>query len=137
MNAFGGETISVKDNNGRDHTFSHKRISWKPSLQCWAIWASWVGHAVLTIEENEKRADALGVGRLRTYPMMGDYVVVHRGEETTTGFIRRLAGDAVEVTQRIPDARGRFHIGVNKAHLHWDDENGYWRARADARQEKR
>ena len=134
---FGSANLVFKDNNGVTHTVSTGRAQWKPSLSAWSVWAPWVGAVVLHIEADEKKADTLGVGHLRLTPLLGDFVMVHVGAKGHPGFIGKMNGDWVLVSKPPGRPGEPQSYSIRRSALMWDHADKHWRARADAKQERR
>ena len=126
--AFSGDHVTVKTNLGQDMVVDQRRAKWKTSIGGWAIWAPWVMGVVLRIEEDERHADQIGVGRLRLQPLLGDFVKVHVRDSTPqSGFIVKVNGENVGIGFRAGDQRRRFAAKISD--LHWDNDNDFWRIR--------
>lgn len=125
--AFGSGGVTIRTNLGRDMAVSSERVTWKPSLDCWAIWPPWLMGLVKHIEQDETRADRIGVGRLRQYPLLGDYVLVGigRGAPLRGGFIVR--SDDHRLFLSFPKDERRYGGWIDRHALDWDEKADCWR----------
>lgn len=138
VTALGRGGATVETDVGVELRLGLDRFTWKAKLMGWAVWSEQVHLEVRRIEHHESVADKKGVARLRSSPLVGDYVRVHDGTACVSGFLSSFTPNGYVVASSgvaVDSESGRRHVYVSAHDLHWDETDEIWRGRGALRME--
>lgn len=116
-------SVTVITTHGHRLELSPSRMTWKKKLVVWAAWPDSLARRIAVIQDHERKADALGAGRLRVGgPMLGDYMRI----DGVGGFIRSLNANTITISTGITLAGAREHRVSSRKATTWDDDHDCW-----------